>query len=356
MSITRFLAIICLPGLLSCGNKKNVEENSTEVARASQQKEEILVKVTPARRGPFNMELASNGKVAATRKATINFTVNDIITRVHVKNGDRVKRDASLVAVDDRVARQKLEDARASVDKAFLDIKMDAIGEGIEFNTMDDTVKLHPERKRIIFLQRGFASYRKALENAAYDLEHVTVKAPFDGVVADLDAREYNHSSSYKSACTLIDDSRMEVVFNVLETEIRNLRPGMEVEITPYADFQSTLGGRVTEVNPRVDENGMVRVKAVTPNEGSVLVDGMNASILVKRQVDDKLIIPKSAVLPRQGRKVVFVYREGKALWHYVTTGLENSTEVCIEEGLKEGDLVIHENNLGLSHQNDVKL
>jgi multidrug efflux pump subunit AcrA (membrane-fusion protein) len=347
--------VACIAGVVACGDTRKKREEG-EIVRVGQEKEEIVVKAVAARRAPFNVELVSNGKVAATRKAVINFPVNDIVTRVHVKNGDRVRRGEAIVGVDDRKSRQALEEARANMDRIFLDVRMDAINEGVSFNSIEDTALLHPERRRIIFLQRGFYSQHKAVENAVYDLEHVTVKAPFDGVVADLEVKEFNHSSAYKSACMVIDDEWMEVIFNVLETEIRNLEAGMEVEITPYADHENVFAGRVTEVNPRVDENGMVRVKAVTRNRDGGLVDGMNVSLLVKRRLEEKLIVPKSAVLPRQGRKVVFVYEGGKAIWRYVTTGRENSKEVCIEDGLAEGDLVIHENNLGLSHQSDVKL
>lgn len=66
--------------------------------------------------------------------------------------------------------------------------------------------------------------------------------------------------------------------------------------------------------------------------------------------------LPKSAVLPRQGKKVVFVHSGGKALWRYVTTGIENSREISIESGLKEGEEVIYDNNLGLSHESEVSV
>lgn len=59
-------------------------------------------------------------------------------------------------------------------------------------------------------------------------------------------------------------------------------------------------------------------------------------------------------MLARQGKKVVFVYRKGKAFWTYVTTGYENSTMVSIEKGLKEEEEVIYENNLGFSHEANV--
>ena len=222
-------------------------------------------------------------------------------------------------------------------------------------DTLDERV-ISKTRLENIKLQIGYTSAVKEYEKAVYDYSNITVYAPFDGVIADLEVKEYNQSSAYKEVCSVIDDATMEIVFNVLETEIAHLKAGMEVEITPYANDKVTLKGTVTEVNPKIDENGMVKVRATTDNPKAVLVDGMNVSILAKRQIADKLIVPKTAVLPRQGRKVVFVYENGRAIWKYVETGFENSREVCIESGLKEGEEAIYENNLGLSHECEVTL
>lgn len=115
--------------------------------------------------------------------------------------------------------------------------------------------------------------------------------------------KEYNQSSAYKEVCSVIDDATMEIVFNVLETEIAHLKAGMEVEITPYANDKVTLKGTVTEVNPKIDENGMVKVRATTDNPEAVLVDGMNVSILAKRQIADKLIVPKQRCCRGKGEK-----------------------------------------------------
>ena len=125
-----------------------------------------------------------------------------------------------------------------------------------------------------IKLQIGYTSAAKEYEKAVYDYSNITVYAPFDGVIADLEVKEYNQSSAYKEVCSVIDDATMEIVFNVLETEIAHLKAGMEVEITPYANDKVTLKGTVTEVNPKIDENGMVKVRATTDNPEAVLVDG----------------------------------------------------------------------------------
>lgn len=334
------------------GKTKNTDEE--KLAKMEQQEENHVVKVQVARQAPFDLELISNGKTEATRKATVNFEVADMVREVRVKNGDRVRKGDVLAIVDDYKAKQTLEDARLTLEKANLDLKIAVITEGLK--TLDDTVKIPPKRMEAIYLQSGYQNSVNAYKKARREYSLVRTTAPFDGVVADMEAKPYNQTAAYKSLCTLIDDSKMEVVFNVLETEISNLRAGMEVEITPYAKHEHTLKGKITEVNPRIDENGMVKVKAVTENQEALLVDGMNVSILVKRQIDSKIIIPKSAVLPRQGKKVVFVYRQGKAIWQYVTTGYENSSEVSIEEGISPGDTVIYENNLGLSHMNKVTI
>jgi len=351
----RFIISVALCGaLMGCGEQRKKAEEEAEYARKEQEKENTFVKVQVARRDRFNVELVSNGKAEAHRKATVHFELDDVVREVRVKNGDRVPPGEVLAVVDDEKAQAALEEAHLSLQKSLLELKSALLGDGLK--TLEDTVKLTPARKKAIYLQSGYAASQKALRKAQKEYTKVKTKAPFAGIVADVEAKPYNQSSTYKALCTLIDDSRMEVVFNVLETEIANLQPGMEVKLCPYANPRDTLHGEVTEVNPRIDENGMVRVKAVTNNRERVLVDGMNVSILIKRQIEEKVIIPKSAVLPRQGKKVVFLYQKGKAVWRYVTTSHENSTEICIEKGIQPGDTVIHENNLGLSHMNTVTI
>ena len=47
----------------------------------------------------------------------------------------------------------------------------------------------------------------------------------------------------------------------------------------------------------------------------------------MKRSVGEQLVIPKTAVVLRSGKQVVFTLKDGKAMWNYVHTGLEN---ICL--------------------------
>lgn len=350
ISLFSVISIILISGCNKKKEEKPIDESKQ--ARIEQKNEKTEVKVTKARRDRFEMELVSNGKAEAREKATLNFMVNDVIDSVFVTNGTRVRKGDPILCVDGYSAKQQWEDAGLSLKKAELELRSRLMSEGI--NDLKDTLDIPAQRLHTIMLQCGYTSAVNSYEKACRDYANIRTIAPFAGIVADLEAKPFNPSSSYKNVCTLINDSQMEVVFNVLETEIGYIRQGMDVELTPYANNAITLYGKVTEVNPRIDENGMVKIKATADNAGHLLVDGMNVSIILKRQIENKLIVPKNAVLPRQGRKVVFIHENGKAIWKYVTTGIENSREISIESGLNEGDEVIYENNLGLSHENEV--
>jgi hypothetical protein len=105
-----------------------------------------------------------------------------------------------------------------------------------------------------------------------------------------------------------------------------------------------------------VDENGLVTVKALVPNTRNALFEGMNVRVIIRKVVPGQLVVPKQAVVQRQGREVVFVLEDGLAKWNYVKTGRENSTSYTITEGLQAGMKVIISGNLNLAHDAEVEV
>lgn len=82
----------------------------------------------------------------------------------------------------------------------------------------------------------------------------------------------------------------------------------------------------------------------------------MNVRVSVKRSVGEQLVIPKTAVVLRSGKQVVFTLKEGKAMWNYVHTGLENMEEYTVTDGLEEGMEVITTGNVNLAHEAPVRV
>jgi RND family efflux transporter MFP subunit len=153
-----------------------------------------------------------------------------------------------------------------------------------------------------------------------------------------------------------MDTRQMEVHFGMLETELEMMAVGTAVEVAPYAFPCKKFTGSIYEINPSVDGNGMIQVVAIVQNPEGVLLDGMNANVMVKNKIPGQLVIPKEAVLDRQGRQMVFTLKNDSiAQWIYVKTGLENLNQVTIADGLSSGDTVIVGNNFNLGHDVIVK-
>jgi len=146
----------------------------------------------------------------------------------------------------------------------------------------------------------------------------------------------------------------MEVEFPVIESEFSFLNKGMPVGIIPFINDSTFISGRITQINPQVDETGMIKIKAELRNNG-LLIDGMNVKVVIRKPVSGRLVVPKEALVIRQGKDVIFVRQDTLAIWKYVTVEAENSTSVSIKEGLEPGDLVIVSGNVNLAHETVVK-
>lgn len=300
------------------------------------------------RPGPFTYDVVSNGKATAARYADLRFASSGaVIDRIHVRNGQRVTKGQTIAELD----RFRLENAevtaRNSLERAQLDMADALIGQGYDPATTDNV----PDNvMRIARLRSGVAQAEVQLREAERALTDAVIRAPFDGVVANLSQKEGNLPENGQPLCRLIALGEMEVDFTVLESELPMINEGDAVVVRPFVSEESYTG-HIAAINPAVDKDGMVRVKA-TVTDRRRLFDGMNVTVTVRRRMDDALVVPKSAVVLRSGgRPVVFTYSEGTAIWNYITISAENYDSYLISDGLTAGDEVIVSGNLNLSHE-----
>ena len=217
-----------------------------------------------------------------------------------------------------------------------------------------DTTILSPEKIKTSRTRSGLDDAITALNLAEYNFNNTRIHSPINGVVANLEALQWNPSQNYKSLCTIIQDQTMEVEFPVIESEFGFINKGMPVGIIPFINDSTLINGRISQINPQVDETGMVKVKAEFRNNGR-LIDGMNVKVVIRKPVPGRLVVPKEALVIRQGKDVIFVRQDSLAIWKYVTVEFENSTSVSVKEGLEPGDLVIVSGNVNLAHETIVR-
>lgn len=349
------IPLITLAILLAACTGKPKDEPAASQAGAPQAVAEV--DTMTLRLQTFQKQLLCNGRLAAIRKAELQCpNAGTVLQQVAVANGQRVAQGALLAVADTRDKEAELSKARHDLEKAKVELqdKLLGMGYGDLSSTPADVLK----RAEIT---SGYYSAQYAVEAACKALADCRLVAPFGGRIADLVARAHQRGDKFG---TLIDDSFFDVEFKVLEAELVSVSAGSQVKVTPFVAGELSLCGRVTEVNPTVDDKGLVSVKARVRNTSARLMDGMNVRVTVENAVPQMFVVPKEAVVERDGYHVAFLLdaKSRHAVWTYVDIAYSNLTSHAItgcarkETTLHEGDIVITSGNLNLADGTEVKV
>lgn len=343
--------VLIIFALISCngtdekGDKSNVK--TTLPTEISHVKTIILKKMS------FNHELISNGTLSASKKVDMRFESPEIIEEIYVKNGERVTKGQKIAMLTQFKLKTAINQARDILEKSKLELQDVLISQGY---VLRDSLKVPVEIMKIAKIKSNYQNSIIQYKLAQYNLNNSILYAGFDGLVANLFSKRYNMPPPADPFCTIIGNSDLEADFMVLESELALINKGDKVNISPFSINNYTITGTIEEINPIVDANGMVRIKAKVFDSKNKLYDGMNIKVRIQRSIGKQLVVPKEALVLRNNKKVVFTTKNGKAMWNYVQTGFENSTGYVITEGLVEGDNVIYDGNLNLAHETPIKI
>jgi RND family efflux transporter MFP subunit len=349
--------LFLIAGLTCCGQKNGEEkEKKEETVETILPTEETEVRTETLRTIDFEHELVSNGRISAQQVAELQFvslSSGNVPVQIFVKNGDRVAAGAAIAMLDTFQLSNSYRQAEDNLQKAYLELQDVLIGQGY---SLADSASIPQDMLRLAYIRSGYNSARIQYDLAKYNLDNATLKTPIAGTVANLFSKLYCAIDASAPFCTIIGEGKPEVDFRILENELPLIKTGDKVRIQSYAspDIEST--GNIAGINPSVDKEGTVRVKAyIQPHPK--MFNGMNVRISVFRSLGKQWVVPKTAVVLRTGKQVVFAYKDDKAAWNYVDTGFENATHYSItSKTLQEGDEIIISGNEHLADGTNVKL
>jgi membrane fusion protein, copper/silver efflux system len=170
------------------------------------------------------------------------------------------------------------------------------------------------------------------------------LRAPIDGIVTQLSARQGMYVTPETEMFTIADLSRIWVMVDVFEAQIDWLAPGLNTEIRVPARPGRVWEGRVDYLYPELDpKTRTLRVRLVVENPDLELKPNMFADVVIyggpKHEV---LKIPAEALIVTGERAtVVKALAEGRFQPVDVVTGMERGGEVEILSGLEEGDRIV---------------
>ena len=203
---------------------------------------------------------------------------------------------------------------------------------------------------------------RNALRDAQADLADYTIRAPFDGLIADIEGVVSDRITSGSVIATLITEEKVaEITLN--EIDIKNVAPGQKATITFDALEDVTQVGEVVSIDQvGTVSSGVVNfdVQISFDGDDTRIRPGMtvSASIVTDTSVDT-IVVPNSAVTSRGSRDSVQVFPglSGDTIKESATTegitspqpperravelGVLNDFSSEITSGLSVGDIIV---------------
>jgi RND family efflux transporter MFP subunit len=322
------------------------------------------VEGAPVIRDTLWISVRAAGRAEAVRRATVQAQVDGVIQSIPVRENTRVTSDQPLLQIDSTELALAVAEARSQLTQAEADFQVRMLQAG-EIEDPDRRA----QREEYARAQSGLTQAQVRLQQAELDLRRSTVRAPFEGRVADLEVVAGQHVSAGTELMTVVDLDPIKVEAEVLEAELGLLAEGRRATVSFAAFPGETFSGRIESINPVVSDDRTGRATILLDNPRGRVKPGMYAEVAMEaRSFPDRVLVPRSAILQRgQGleRTMLFVYNEeeegrGIAEWRYVTTGRENEELVEIvpsEEGMVEpGEIVLTDAHHYLAHQTVVRL
>lgn len=332
-------------------DKEKVEEAPTESFRNEVGATEV--NIATAERKTFDFLIPATGKLEASAEVLAVIEQAGYLLEVNVREGQFVKKGDVIAKLDPTEPEFRLEKAKISLRNANAVYESDKLG----FETLfasDNT-----EQKEVVDEQlkakSGVFLAQVELREAQMSFDRSVVKAPISGQVADLKYKAGSLVGSNEVLCQILGTSQFILKVKVLESDISLISINQKAEVYPISNTQTALEGRVTGINPKVDESGLVQV-SITLAANKALLPGMNARAVIRAPQNNSLVVPKDALVYRSGRAVVFTIENKESKWNYVEVGKDNGEEVEILDGIEENSTVITTNNLQLAHQAPVQI
>lgn len=316
---------------------------------------DIMVDTMHLHAAAFDNQIVCNGHLRAVAKSVLSFKQAGVVARINVREGQYVSKGALIASVDDNDIRRQVEKAQHEVERGRVVLVDKLIGWGYD----TDMKGVPADKLQRAEITSGYYAAKFELQTAKNKLRDCYLYAPFAGRIADIEAKECQVCDK---VCTLIDDSRYDVEFKVLEAELPYAKVGETVKVSPFTDDSSVYAGKIRDVNPIVDEKGLIRITAQMTGGKASLMDGLNVKVVIEQRVTHMFSVPKEAVLERDGYHVVFLYRGGEAVWTYVDILHANIDAYAItgcarkHTTIREGDSVIISGNLNLADGTKVKI
>ena len=313
-------------------------------------------------KGSCSLKRTYAAKFTGKQIVEIRPQVSGKITRICIKEGDVVKKGQTLFVIDQapylaalKIAEANVKSAEAQLATARLELETN---ENLSQSQIIGTYQVKASTNSLKAAEASLAQAQAQESNARNELSYTVVKSPLDGHAGMIPY----HVGALVSAnidqplVTVTDDKEAYAYFSITENQAMDLicqygsmnkfienAPAVELLLGNGKEYK--YSGRIDAVSGIVDEGtGAVTLRAVFPNPDCLLHNGGTGTVVIPIQMEQCIVIPKTATYELQNRGFVYKVVDGVTRSQAIEVlSLDNGKEYVISQGLQEGDVIVAE-------------
>lgn len=315
----------------------------------------VPVTVATAHSGNINLYLEAIGTVTPVYTASITSQVTGVITAVHYREGQLVRRGEPLIDIDPRPYEAQLKEAEGLLERdqnllaqAKMDLERYRVAwakNAIPRQTLEDQEKLVLQDQGTVKNDEGTVQF----DQVQVGYCHIT--SPIDGRVG-LRLVDPGNLVTANSTTTLVVATQLQpitVVFTLAEDNLPEVlkqtraRQQLKVEALDRARESHLATGKLTSIDNQIDTTtGTVKLRAEFDNRDGVLFPNqfVNTRLLLKT-LTNQVLVPSSAIQHNGSQDFVYLIgSDDKVMQRDVKVGGTDGGETAILDGVKLGDEV----------------
>lgn len=324
--------------------------------------------------------VTATGTIEAVTSVTVGTQVSGIVNKLYVDYNSQVKKGQVIAELDKTNLLSELNTAKANLASAQSSLNYQAANmERYKILYKKGLVSADEYENALLTYRQAkeqVASSRENVQRAQTNLGYATITSPIDGTVISKSVEEGQTVAASFNTPELFtiakDLTNMQVVANVDEADIGNVKEGDRVTFTVDAYPDDTFEGTVKQVRlEATTTNNVVTYEVVisAPNADLKLKPGLTANVTIYTQERSGVLAVANKALrftPTKetvGKDMKIVDCKGKnKVWtlngntltaHPVTIGQSDGINTEITKGLKQGDKIVTEIVVNVPEEED---
>ena len=302
------------------------------------------------------------GNVEAYSQVSVKSQISGILTRVHFKEGQFVKKGELLFTIDPAPYEAALKQATANLardvaqlNNARTEVKRyeELVKKGYISASQFDQIKTNADS-----LEAAVKADEAIVENARLQLKYCYINSPISGKAGSLIVHEGNLiKANADTPMVIINQIQpIYVTFSVPEQFLPEIKKYMstgkvKTQVFINKDTEHPVEGILTFIENAVDpDTGTIKLKSIFNNNDNRLWPGQFVDVLIILTIQkDALVIPSKAVMTGQGGQFVYVIKEDLSVENRpVAVSRTIADEAVIEKGLQSGERIVTDGQLRL--------